>query len=445
MAEIKLDEAPPETRAFYSKGIAVMERGNLDYAMDMFEEALKIEPRLLEARKLNRAAALRQNKNRPAGKIAMAKATGTMLKAITLLKRNPLASLALSERLLRIDPINLKFAQMQCDAAEASGMPEVAIMTLEILRDKRPPSLSVLEALARLYQKTERFQEEFDCRTKIVEMNPTDGPAQKELKDAAARLTMGKAGWQTAESFRELVKNEPDGSVQQAKLEEIKAQVSANPGDTGLRMQLADLLLMEKRYEEAIATLENHPTSSGPSEVRVEQKLQTVRELHLSQQLAEAEDANNLGRIAEIRKALGELRAENARLQVDRYPNDLQLKFEYGKLLFAEGKYTEAIQQFQLAQRNPQRRVRALIYMAQAFRKKNQPEIALEQLKAVLPDLPGMDETKKEVLYEMALLFEQTGRPDDATKHLREIYAVDIGYRDVANRIENQSTQRNEG
>lgn len=50
-----------------------------------------------------------------------------------------------------------------------------------------------------------------------------------------------------------------------------------------------------------------------------------------------------------------------------------------------------------------------------------------------------MNETRKEVLYEFGLLCKKIGHQNQAQAYLKEIYAVDIGYRDVAVRIENHS------
>ena len=126
MAEVRLEDAPTGVRSFYDKGIAAMERGNLDYAMDMFEAVLEIEPRLMDARKLLRAAALKKTKGNPPGKLAMAKATGTALKAATLIKKEPLRAMQLAETALRTAPANPRFAKVFCDAAEAAHPSRVA-------------------------------------------------------------------------------------------------------------------------------------------------------------------------------------------------------------------------------------------------------------------------------------------------------------------------------
>ncbi len=59
MAEVKLEDAPQGVRTYYDKGIAALERSNFDYAMDMFEAVLKIEPRLLQVRSQPQSQQLR--------------------------------------------------------------------------------------------------------------------------------------------------------------------------------------------------------------------------------------------------------------------------------------------------------------------------------------------------------------------------------------------------
>ena len=440
MAEVKLEDAPQGVRSYYDKGVAALERNNLEYAMDMFEAALKVEPRLLRVRKLLRSAAIKSAKLKPPGKLAVAKTLGAFMKTSTMLKKNPQQAIERTESLLRIDPLNFKFAKLQCDAAEAATLPELAIQTLELLKENTPPSLAVLEPLARLYRNSERFDDEYACHEAIIKLNPNDTNALKELKDAAARLTMGKAGWQKAESFRDVVRSEAEVAPAAHELEQLRSMIQAEPDNINHHQALADYQLKNRKFGEAVQTLEICLKLSG-GDPRTEQKLWKAQEQELLFKMADAEDAQDADQISNLRKQLSNTRIATAALKVEQYPNDLQMKFEYGKLLFDANQLTEAIQQFQLAQRNPQRRVRSLIYLAKAFELKEQVDIALEQLESALSGLQGMDETRKEVLYELGLLSGKAGNSERAESCLKEIYTVDIGYRDVAKRIEN-STDR---
>ncbi|MDF7823505.1 hypothetical protein P4B35_05730 [Pontiellaceae bacterium B12227] len=438
MAEVELQDAPQGVRTYYDKGVAALERSNFEYAMDMFAAALKIEPRLLSVRKLLRLAAIKNTGLKPPGKLTAAKSLGAFMKASAMLKKDPQQAIERAEDLLRIDPLNFKFAKLQCDAAEAAGHPEIAILTLEMLKENTPPNLAILNPLARLYRTAERFDDEYACHEAMVKLKPNDTNALKELKDSAARLTMGKAGWQKAESFRDVIRTETEAASASNELEQLTALLQAEPDNVNHILALADYQTKRRLFGDAVLTLKNGLNVSG-GDPRLEQKLWNAQEQELLFQLAEAEDSQEENQISRLRKQLSEMRITTAARKVEQYPNDLQMKFEYGKLLFDADQLTAAVQQFQLAQRNPQRRVRSLIYLAKAFEKKGQLNIALEQLEAALNELQSMDETRKEVLYQLGLLQEKMGNKTQAESCLKEIYTVDIGYRDVAERIENSA------
>ncbi|MCZ7592772.1 MAG: hypothetical protein M5U15_11785 [Kiritimatiellae bacterium] len=114
----------------------------------------------------------------------------------------------------------------------------------------------------------------------------------------------------------------------------------------------------------------------------------------------------------------------------------MQFKYEYGVLLFERGMTNEAIQQFQRSQQNPQRRIRSLYYMALCFKAKQQLDIAAEQLERAASELQILDDTKKDIIYELGSVYEVMGENAKAEDLFKEIYAVDIGYRDVAAKIE---------
>jgi tetratricopeptide (TPR) repeat protein len=127
---------------------------------------------------------------------------------------------------------------------------------------------------------------------------------------------------------------------------------------------------------------------------------------------------------------------EDAKDKVERYPNDLMFRYDLGVIMYERGELNEAIQQFQLAQRNPQRRIRTLYYLGLCFKKKGQIDIAVEQMQKAVSELPVMDDTKKDLLYELGQLSEEMGNKEKALAYYKEIYGVDISYRDVSAKME---------
>ena len=48
----------------------------------------------------------------------------------------------------------------------------------------------------------------------------------------------------------------------------------------------------------------------------------------------------------------------------------------------------------------------------------------------------NFDDEKKEMLYELGCIFEKMNKPDEAIEHFKQIYEADIGYRDVAAKVD---------
>ena len=97
---------------------------------------------------------------------------------------------------------------------------------------------------------------------------------------------------------------------------------------------------------------------------------------------------------------------------------------------------TEAIQQLQIAQKNPHRRIQSHYFLGICFEQKHQYDMAIEQLELAASESIAMDSTKKEIYYQLGLVSETMKNPVAARKYFKEIYQADISYRDVAQRVE---------
>jgi tetratricopeptide (TPR) repeat protein len=94
-----------------------------------------------------------------------------------------------------------------------------------------------------------------------------------------------------------------------------------------------------------------------------------------------------------------------------------------------------AIGQFQQAQKGPQVRVASLVGLGRCFKAKKLFDLAVSQLSTAKKELAQMDDTKKDVIYELGACFELMGKADAAIAEFKEIYSEDIGFRDVADKI----------
>jgi tetratricopeptide (TPR) repeat protein len=81
-----------------------------------------------------------------------------------------------------------------------------------------------------------------------------------------------------------------------------------------------------------------------------------------------------------------------------------------------------------------------LLLLGRTFDAKGMSDMAVKQLSDANADLHGMDNVKKEVLYELGLIHEKIGDQTDALDCFKQIYEVDYGYRDIAKRVEDSYT-----
>jgi len=123
-------------------------------------------------------------------------------------------------------------------------------------------------------------------------------------------------------------------------------------------------------------------------------------------------------------------------VRVKQNPTDPKMRFDLGQALYDAGDYSDAIPHLQQATRNPHIRIKVLLLLGRTFDAKSMTDLAIKQLKDASDELSQMDATKKEVLYELGVIYAKAERKDEALDCFKQIYEVDYGYRDVAARVE---------
>ena len=69
-------------------------------------------------------------------------------------------------------------------------------------------------------------------------------------------------------------------------------------------------------------------------------------------------------------------------------------------------------------------------------------DLAMKQLEDASREIVSMDEMKKEIVYNLGKTYERMGDVEKSLACMKQIYEVDYGYRDVAQRVE-RSYDRN--
>ena len=457
MADMAIEGVPKRAQDLFNKGFAALERGNLDYAIDMLFASMKAAPDFVQARKFLRAAEVRrarEKKSNPlSGALAKVSAVPGQLNATRLMRRgkHEQALMAVERRMLK-DPLSRANIMLLGKVACAAGMFETAAETLEMGREQYPDDIGVLNALGSLYLKVGRTRSARECFEKLSELRPRDPAALKSLKDAMALDSMSTDGWNAAAekggSFREMIRDEREAVLlekqskavksehdTEALIEETKAKIEAEPGNMNYYRALARLYAQNKQFDESVATLEQAiALSQGDPEL--DRALSSVRTQRYDDRIAECRAAGEEDGATALEGERNQFVFDDLQARVKRYPNDLRLRYELGAILFANDYITEAIQQFQLAQRSPKDRLQALYHLGLCFKAKKQYDMAVEQLGKASSEVSTMNDMKKAILYELGSIAELTGDTEAAVRCFKQIYQTDIGYRDVAQKVE---------
>ena len=120
----------------------------------------------------------------------------------------------------------------------------------------------------------------------------------------------------------------------------------------------------------------------------------------------------------------------------DTYPSDLSLRYDLGVLQFEAGEITAAIQSFQRAQANPHREIGSLMYIGRCFAKRGMNDMAAGTLQKALEKKVVMDDEKMDLHYQLGCVLGSMERTEESIDQFKIIYEKDIGYRDVAERVD---------
>ncbi len=140
--------------------------------------------------------------------------------------------------------------------------------------------------------------------------------------------------------------------------------------------------------------------------------------------------------LEDLKRQRGEMRLDEAKKRVERNPTDLQIRFELGEVYVAIGNYKDAIPELQKARQNPNARLRAMNLLGKCFVERGMFDLAAKTLEDAAADLFQMDSTKKEIIYNLGIVYEKMGNGSKSIDCMKQIYEVDYGYRDVAERVE---------
>ena len=438
---------------FTNRGRQALETGRYELAVDMLMEAVSAAPDILETRKLLRAAQIANFKKN--GKVGFGAKLGYMMarqKILGLVKKGKgVEAMAEAEKLLCQNPLDADNIEAAVKAAEAAGKAEHAAISVEAAYECSNKDPSLLERVATYYTMAKRWDKVRDAYQKLSEMKPGDQRVMQLLKNAEAQATMNsgwtetvgkKGGFQALIASKEQAakldaanKAVVTGDDAELLIQEKLKQIEAEPKNMNARRALARIYIQGKRFYEAIDVLQQAIEVSGTMDPELDRMLSQTKVQYYDQQIEALRANGQEDDAVALEGEKNQFVFDDLAARVERYPNDLHLRFELGKQYFTYGYYDDALTHLQLAQKSPKDRLWALYYLAMCFLAQDQVDMGVMQLETARDAIPTMDDLKKKVVYQLGLCAEASGDLEKAYQYYKDVYSSDVGFEDLSERM----------
>ena len=458
MPEKNISEISRDARMLYTKAQEAAQRENTEYAIALYNQVLEKEPGFFECRKALRTE---QFKKAGGGKgffgkmFSSAGSSPLVAKGQMALRSNPAGALVIAEQILNTDPNSTGGHKLLAEAAAAMELPRTAALSYEILVKNSPKdkALAIEYALASAQAGNASAGEK--VLSDLLRDNPTDGELNQALKDLSARKTLNEGGYGALEggkgSYRDILKNKEEAvMLEQEKrtvktedrteslIKEYESRIQTEPNNLKLLRQLAELYTDKKQFDKALALYDRVKNSELGNDPTLDQAVTKTKLKQLDYQIEQLNPfaPDHAAQIEQIKAQKLEFQVTEAQKRVEKYPTDLAIRFDLGVLYFQIGKLSEAIQEFQKAQNNPNKKLATWNYLAKCYAQKKMYDFAASTLQKAIKEKLVFDEEKKEMTYNLGTIFESMGKKAEAIEQYKLIFEVDSGYKDVGPKVE---------
>ncbi|HEV8618760.1 MAG TPA: tetratricopeptide repeat protein [Candidatus Udaeobacter sp.] len=464
---LKTEKELNETqRSHWLKAVAAIELRNFGYAISLLQGILKQEPQFLTGRQLLRRAEVTKSKSAKKSFFNISTAPIAIMKAQREIKKDPKHAVEMLEKVLEKEPYNRRANLVLKEAALAAGWPEIGVFALRTLLEENPRDVKVLHGLSRLYHELGESDREVEIYNQITQINPLDAEALRRGKDASAHASMKSGGWTEAESYRDVIKDKEaaisleqqsrmrlTGESLDQQIAETYARQKLEPVNIDLARRLGALNEQKEDFEAAIGWYQYAADLTKGADAGLIRKVSDLKTKRLDREIAAHEEFLSThtpthelyGKKSEELKAAKKSRAEilldDARDRAERNPTDLQLRFELGGHLVDAGRFREAVPELQRARQNPNARLKAMNLLGRCYGELGMLDLAMKQLEEASSEIVSMDAMKKEILYNLGLVYEKLGAREKSLNCMKQIYQADYGYKDVAQRVESSYKQ----
>ncbi len=435
-------------------------RRNYGLAIGLFQQILDLDPDSGEARLGLREALDKKFEGKKGGGV-LARVQGflpLLSSGIAKMTKGHASRARNLERYLALAPHDVGANLALGESLYKAGHPKSAYVVYRHLAErlskagKTGPNAqqagAAWRAAAGVAQELQKLDEAMECLEGALQLNPRDQDAIRARKNLSAVGQLEGAGFATATSSRELMKDkDQQKSLEKAQrihksadeiaedLAGVEKRLAEAPDDLDVLRQVGELRARAGDLGGGLDCLER-VLKATPDDVSLHSRVDQLRIAEIEKDLAKACKLGDDAKAARLDKKIAGIRRDDVQRRVAAHPTDLALRRELAELLLGAGDVDSAIAEFQKAVKDPRQKLDSLVGLGAAFRKKGMLDLAQGQLEKALEAVGTGHPRALDLLYELGCVAEDRGNSDDARGFFSRIVEVDIGFKDVSKKLE---------
>jgi tetratricopeptide (TPR) repeat protein len=446
-----------KAKAFFDRAQSAAQKGNFDYAIDMYLEGLRCVPDDLQQGHipLRELALHRKEKN---GK------KPSIIERVKLLQaKTPLDRMITAEFLFTKDPDNLTYAEALLKAAADAKLQQTILWIADLVfhtnNTAKKPSFKTYILLKDSYTAMGLLDRAIAACQKASHLKPQDGNLNDEIQRLSAELTVSRGKYDQAGDFRKAMKDRgaqeklqaqeavvKSESFRVSELEEARKAFKQDPNDQKNIFHLVEALVDQQNDNsdnEAIQLLEK--AYHDKKDFSFEQQAGKIQIKNIKRKIRKVKaaieknptDQQLIDQLAQLETQVNNVELEHYRLCVENYPTNQHVKYDYASCLIKNKNYDQAIPLFQEAKRDPRYKIAAMSKIGLCFFLKGWYADAIDVFKEAIDSYEIQeDAVAKELRYNLGRAYEEKGQPEQALEIYRKIAQLDFGYKDIHQRID---------
>ena len=445
-------ESKSQVIQLFTRAEEAFKKKNYDYARDLFKQIITVNPDHADARKALRATIIKkyQEQGGPS-KFTLKVKLAAVNSKIAVNKTKPAKLLSICQNFLVEDPNAAKVRGVLAGALMNLKSISGAAVEAEMALEGDPHNIPAAKVLVSCYQSLGKIREAQVILAKVCKHAPDDRDLARLQRDLAAAETMKKGFHDTGDKgFRSSLKNteaaedlekrqhlvHTDDDIQQ-EIAKLESEMKEDPNEPRLPKKIGDLLFERKKDFKSARDWYKKALDLSPQDSVLRDK---VDDCGIRQYDVQIAVANKKGdpKLAELKANRLKFYMQSFERRIADRPTDLTLRFELGKAYLQAGSsfLDKAIGQFQQSVKDPKRKLDSHIHLGQAFQKKKLFDLADGQYRKAEEGGVVQQSRLLYIWYGRALCLAEAGNFDKALELGQNILELDIGYKDISQRLE---------